>query len=67
MGAGAVLLASANYTGLMAGAIAIIVVLAIFPVLIAMSGGVASAILGAVLQRDGERRFEGSELLEIDD
>ena len=31
----------------MAGAIAIIVVLAIFPVLIAMSGGVASAILGA--------------------
>ena len=29
-------------------------VLAIFPVLIAMSGGVASAILGAVLQRDGE-------------
>ena len=67
LGAGAVLLASANYTGLMAGAIAIIVVLAIFPVLIAMSGGVASAILGAVLQRDGERRFEGSELLDIDD
>ena len=51
----------------MAGAIAVIVVLAIFPVLIAMSGGVASAILGAVLQRDGERRFEGSELLDIDD
>jgi hypothetical protein len=51
----------------MAGAIAIIVVLAIFPVLIAMSGGLASAILGAVLQRDGEHRFEGSELLDIDD
>lgn len=63
----AVLSASANYTYLMAGAIAIIVVLAIFPVLIAMSGGVASAILGAVLQRDGEHRFEGSELLDIDD
>ncbi len=67
MDAEAVLSASANYNGLMAGAIAIIVVLAMFPILIAMSGGVASAILGAVLQRDGERRFEGSELLDIDD
>ncbi len=67
MGAEAALSVPANYTDPMAGAIAIIAVLAIFPVLIAMSGGVASAILGAVLQRDGERRFEGSELLDIDD
>ena len=67
LGAEAALSVPANYTDPMAGAIAIIVVLAIFPVLIAMSGGVASAILGAVLQRDGERRFEGSELLDIDD
>ena len=67
MDAEAVLSASANYTDVMAGAIVIIVLLAIFPVLIAVSGGVASAILGAVLQRDGERRFEGSELLDIDD
>ena len=67
MGAEAALSVPANYTDPMAGAIAIISVLAIFPVLIAMSGGVASAILGAVLQRDGERRFEGSELLDIDD
>ena len=51
----------------MAGAIAIIVVLALFPVLILMSGGVASAIIGAVLQRDGEVRHEGSELLELND
>ena len=51
----------------MAGAIAIIILLALFPVIIGISGGVASAILGAVLQRNGERRFEGSELLEIDD
>ena len=51
----------------MAGAIAIIVVLALFPVLILMSGGVASAIIGAALQRDGEVRHEGSELLELDD
>ncbi|MAG09274.1 MAG: hypothetical protein CL494_02525 [Actinobacteria bacterium] len=67
MGAEAALSVPANYTDPMAGAIAIIAVLAIFPVLIAMSGGLASAILGAVLQRDGERRFEGSELLDIDD
>jgi uncharacterized BrkB/YihY/UPF0761 family membrane protein len=51
----------------MAGAIAIVIVLAMFPVLIGMSGGIASAILGFVLQRDGERRHEGSELLNLDD
>ena len=51
----------------MAGAIAIIVVLSLFPVLILMSGGLASAIIGSVLQRDGEVRHEGSELLELDD
>ena len=67
LGAEAALSVPANYTDPMAVAIAIIAVLAIFPVLIAMSGGVASAILGAVLQRDGEHRFEGSELLDIDD
>ena len=67
LGAEAALSVPANYTDPMAGAIAIIAVLAIFPVLIAMSGGIANAILGAVLQRDGERRFEGSELLDIDD
>jgi len=50
-----------------AGVIAIIVVLVLFPVLILMSGGVASAVIGAVLQRDGETRHEGSELLELDD
>lgn len=51
----------------MAGAIAIVVVLLIFPILVLMSGGVASAILGFFLQRDGEIRNEGSELLQIDD
>ena len=51
----------------MAGAIAIVVVLLIFPTLIFMSGGVASAVLGHFLQRDGEIRHEGSELLELDD
>jgi hypothetical protein len=51
----------------MAGAIAIVAVLLIFPTLVLMSGGVASAILGFALQRDGEARHEGSELLQIDD
>ena len=51
----------------MAGAITIVVVLLIFPTLVLMSGGVASAIVGFVLQRDGEIRHAGSELLDLDD
>jgi hypothetical protein len=51
----------------MAGAIAIVVVLLIFPTLVLISGGFAAAILGFFLQRDGEIRNEGSELLQIDD
>lgn len=51
----------------MAGAIVIVVVLLIFPTLILISGGVGSAILGFLLQRDGEVRHEGSELLDLDD
>ena len=51
----------------MAGAIAIVIVLLIFPSLVLMSGGVASAIVGFVLQRDGEIRHEDSELLGLDD
>ena len=51
----------------MAGAIAIVVILVIFPSLIMISGGVASAILGHFLQRDGEIRNEGSEFLQLDD
>lgn len=51
----------------MAGAIAIVVVLLLFPVLILMGGGVAAGIIGVALQRDGEVRHEGSELLDIDD
>ena len=51
----------------LAGREDLVVVLVLFPVLILMSGGVASAVIGAVLQRDGETRHEGSELLELDD
>lgn len=51
----------------MAGAIAIVVVLLIFPSLVLISGGVGSAILGYFLQKDGEARHAGSELLHLDD
>lgn len=51
----------------MAGAIAIIVVLLIFPSIVLISGGVLSAVVGFFLQRDGEVRHEGSELLTLDD
>ena len=51
----------------MSGAIAIVVVLLIFPTLVLMTGGVGAAIIGHFLQRDGEIRHEGSELLDIDD
>lgn len=51
----------------MAGAVAIVVVLLIFPTMVLISGGAAAAIVGHFLQRDGEIRHEGSELLALDD
>ena len=49
-----------------AGAIAIVIVLAvIFPVLVMMSGAVAAAILGQTLTTDAAKRNEGSELVEL--
>ena len=51
----------------MPGAIAIVLVLLLIPVLVIMSGAVASAILGEVLYRDGRARNEGSELLDLPD
>lgn len=51
----------------MPGAIAIVVVLLLFPTLILVGGGVGAAILGYFLQKDGEIRHEGSELLEFGD
>jgi hypothetical protein len=47
------------------GAIVLVVLLLLFPVLVAMSGAVAAAILGTCLVRDGERRHEGSELVDL--
>jgi hypothetical protein len=51
----------------MAGAIAIVAVLLIFPTLVLIIGGVVAAIIGHFLQRDGEIRNEGSELLSLPD
>jgi hypothetical protein len=47
------------------GAVIIVVVLLVFPVVFLMSGAVASAILVALVQHDVRRSHEGSELLEL--
>jgi hypothetical protein len=51
----------------MVGVIAIVVVLLLIPVIVLMSGGVLSAVLGFFLERDADARHEGSELLKLDD
>ena len=51
----------------MVGAVIIIVVLLLIPVLVLLSGGIASAIIGQTLEYDAEVRNEGSELLDLDD
>jgi flagellar basal body-associated protein FliL len=48
-----------------AGAIAIVVILLIFPVLAALGGAAIAALLGSTLHRDGEARHEGSELIDL--
>lgn len=49
------------------GAIAIVIVLLLIPVLVIMAGAVGSAIIGEVFYRDTRKRFEGSELLDLPD
>ena len=51
----------------MAGGITLIVLMLLIPVVLLMGGAVASAILGEALRRDGVARYEGSELLELED
>lgn len=51
----------------MAGAIIIVVVLLLIPVLVLMSGGIMSAIIGAAMETDAAQRNEGSELLDLAD
>jgi hypothetical protein len=48
-----------------AGAIVLVVVLLVFPFLVAIGGFVLAAILGWDLNDDAEQRFEGSELLDL--
>jgi hypothetical protein len=50
-----------------AGAIAIVVVLLLIPVVVIMSGAIASAAIGELLYRDGRTRNASSELLDLDD
>jgi hypothetical protein len=47
------------------GAIAILVVLVLFPVLVCTSAALLAAALGWILNRDGEVRNEVSELLDL--
>ncbi len=49
----------------MPGAIAIVVVLLLLPVLVCMGSAVIAVVLGVVLNHDAEVRHEGSELLDL--
>ena len=49
----------------MPGAIAIVIVLLLLPVIICMSFAVIAAVFGQLLYRDGEARNEGSELVDL--
>jgi hypothetical protein len=48
-----------------AGAILIVIVLLLFPLLAAIGGVVVAALLGHTLYKDGEVRNEGSELIDL--
>lgn len=49
----------------MAGAIVLVVVLVLFPVVVGLGSTVIAAALGHLLWKDGEARHEGSELIEL--
>lgn len=48
----------------MPGAIAIILVLLLFPIMAIMGSAMVAVLLGFLLNRDGEQRNAGSELLD---
>ncbi|MGD9794023.1 MAG: hypothetical protein AB7V43_11125 [Acidimicrobiia bacterium] len=48
----------------MGGAIALIVILLIFPVIVGMSGAIGAALLGGLVKNRVDDKFEGSELLD---
>ncbi len=47
------------------GAIAIVVVLLLLPILVCMGSAAIAVVLGVVLNNDAEVRHEGSELLDL--
>ena len=49
----------------MVGAVIIVVVLLVLPVVVLMTGAIAAAILGSLLQNDVERTHAGSELVDL--
>lgn len=49
----------------MPGAIAIVLVLLLLPILVCMGSAVVALVLGVALNRDSEIRHEGSELLDL--
>lgn len=51
----------------MAGAIAIVLVLLLIPVLVLMGGAIGSAVFGELLYRNGRAEASSTELLELDD
>ena len=51
----------------MVGIVLIVVVLLLIPVMVLMSGSIASLIVGQTMEQDAEVRNEGSELLDLDD
>lgn len=49
----------------MPGAVLIIIALVLAPIVICMSFAALAALLGQLLWADGEKRHEGSELLDV--
>ena len=49
----------------MLGAIVLVVVLLLIPVMVLMTGGIAAAALGFALKSDADSRHEGSELIDL--
>lgn len=49
----------------MAGAIILVVVLVAFPIVVGLSSALLAGVIGEVLARDGEKRNEGSELVDL--
>lgn len=51
----------------MVGAVLIVIALLLFPILVIMSGAIASGIIGEVSYRNARFKFKDSELLDLPD